>query len=165
MTNEEMQALNEAPASLNFYGVSQNGWNLQFTLRDVDEMALLTRFAKFTQHLESKGVTPKPVGKQPAEYSTPPGSPPVTQNQTASTETFDAETLVATVTDGTVYWKVQGGPFSKYGVSVWPEVLQETGFILEDMDPGMKYDLTTYSAHYVRNESGKPKKVVRLEKK
>ena len=83
-TNEPVSSMNElvaspawseAPASLNFYGVTLKGWNCQFTLRDGDENTLLERFAAFVAILEEKGVTPKPVGQQPAPPPAPPPSP------------------------------------------------------------------------------------------
>ena len=63
------QMLAEAPASLNFYGVTQAGWNIQVTLRDVDEYALLDRFGNLVKKLEAWQVTPKAVGRQPEPSS------------------------------------------------------------------------------------------------
>jgi hypothetical protein len=57
--------MTEAPASLNFYGVTQTGWNIQVTLRDVDEYSLLDRFGDLVKKLEKWQVSPKAVGKQP----------------------------------------------------------------------------------------------------
>ena len=58
--------MEEARASLNFFGITGKGWNVQFTLRDDDEMALMERFAKLSDWLEKIRVTPKPVGAQGA---------------------------------------------------------------------------------------------------
>jgi len=57
--------MEEARASLNFFGITGKGWNVQFTLRDDDEMALMERFHLFVQALEKAHVVPKPVGNQP----------------------------------------------------------------------------------------------------
>ena len=58
--------MEEARASLNFFGITRKGWNVQFTLRDDDEMALMERFAAFVVKLEEvQHVVPKPVGNQP----------------------------------------------------------------------------------------------------
>ena len=66
-----LDKLPEAPASLNFYAVTQKGWNLQFTLRDTDELALMKRFAQLTTWLEERHVSPKAVGQQPAAVAAP----------------------------------------------------------------------------------------------
>ena len=63
--------MEEARASLNFFGITGKGWNVQFTLRDDDEMALMERFHLFVQALEKAHVVPKPVGQQ---ATTPPPS-------------------------------------------------------------------------------------------
>ncbi len=61
---EKKIPLPEAPASLNFRGITQNGWDVQFTLRDSSEDDLLTRFGKLINKLEANyKVVPK--GKQP----------------------------------------------------------------------------------------------------
>ncbi len=62
MTTKKAEPLGEAPASMNWYGVTKGGWNVQFTLRDTDEYVLLTRFGDFVKKLEEYYVTPK--GKQ-----------------------------------------------------------------------------------------------------
>jgi len=54
----DLSALAEAPASLNFFGVTQKGWNVQFTLRDFDEDALLKRFGAMMATLEKYKVMP-----------------------------------------------------------------------------------------------------------
>lgn len=55
----------EAPASLNVYGVTRKGWNIQVTLRDADEFELLKRFGRMVAHFDDIGIAPKPVGQQP----------------------------------------------------------------------------------------------------
>ena len=61
-----LPSFTEAPASLNFFGITSKGWNIQITLRDEDEAHLLERFAALVDELGNKyHVTPKPVGAQP----------------------------------------------------------------------------------------------------
>ena len=61
-----LPSFTEAPASLNFFGITSKGWNIQFTLRDENEAHLLERFAVLVDELGNKyHVTPKPVGAQP----------------------------------------------------------------------------------------------------
>ena len=57
MTDEELQNLNEAPASVNFYGVTSKGWNIQITLRDVNWKNLMHEFSEMTQWLEKNPTT------------------------------------------------------------------------------------------------------------
>jgi len=60
--------MEEARASLNFFGITGKGWNVQFTLRDDDEMALMERFSEFVQALEKAHVVPKSVGNQSTSF-------------------------------------------------------------------------------------------------
>ena len=71
VNNPILPSFTEAPASLNFFGITSKGWNIQITLRDEDETHLLERFAVLVDELGNKyHVTPKPVGAQP-QASTP----------------------------------------------------------------------------------------------
>ena len=56
MTDKQLP---EAPASVNLRATTEKGWNLQITLRDWDEFALMDRLGKLTQWLEGKNVTPQ----------------------------------------------------------------------------------------------------------
>ena len=58
MTEKKVVPLAEAPASVNFKGVTKNGWLCQWTLRDFDEGALLERQGKFIERLIEGGVVP-----------------------------------------------------------------------------------------------------------
>ena len=157
---------NEAPASLNFTGVTQRGWRIQLTLRDDNEANLLERFKTTTSVLLDLGITPNGAKEEPAAVASSNGAPPAVATPTATQgdeDSFSAETLVASVNEGKAYWKVQGGPFSKFGVTVWPEVLGEAGFDCDQLDPTQTYDLAGHTATYLRVD-GKPKKVTRLAK-
>lgn len=89
-------------------------------------------------------------------------SAPVPQQvETTGGLSFKPETLVANVTDGKTYWKVKGGRWSKYGVTIWPEVLEAAN--LRDLDPTQQYSLTNFkTAIYINNEKGQPSKVLQL---
>mgnify|MGYP001568524048 CR=1 FL=1 len=78
---EEVQRLRlpEAPATVNFFAVSQKGWNTQFTLRDVDETRLMERFGAFVKVLEQYHFQPKPVGQQPQATQDTPAQLPAVQ--------------------------------------------------------------------------------------
>ena len=156
----------EAPASLNFPAVTQRGWRIQLTLRDDSEANLLERFKTTTSVLLDLGVTPNGAKAAPAVAASSNGAPPAVAIPTATQgeeDSFSAETLVASVNEGKAYWKVQGGPFSKFGVTIWPEVLGEAGFDCDQLDPTQTYNLTGHTATYMRVD-GKPKKVTRLAK-
>ncbi len=90
-------------------------------------------------------------------------APPVASGNGNEDLTFKADKLVGSKSEGKVYWKVKGPRFHKYGVTVWPEVLEETGFNLDELNPDDTYDLTDYTAHYINNDDGNPQKVVKLE--
>lgn len=74
---------------------------------------------------------------------------------------FNAETLTATVDNGKAYWKVKGGRFQKWGVAIYPEVLEAAGI---EADPLQPQSLAGWVAHYQTNDKGNPKKVTRLER-
>lgn len=76
---------------------------------------------------------------------------------------FPAERMVCTVDKGQAYWKVIGGEFQKFGLSIWPEAMIASGLDPEAMNPMKPVDLTGWTAHFV-TKNGKAKKVIRLEK-
>jgi len=167
----------EAPASLNFFGITKAGWNVQFTLRDNDEDALMTRFARFVGILAQYQVQPKAVGQQPIQISgspqpsapqppasNPPATPPPSTTQAASNSalSFHADTLAATLADGKTYWKIKGGRFSKWGINVWPEVLKSAGYDTDTLDVRQPVNMQGWTAYYTEDENGKPTKVTQL---
>lgn len=168
-TEQPKPALSEAPASLNFFGITEKGWNIQFTLRDMDEYNLIARFGKLVKTLEENyHVKPKPVGSQPNRE---PAAPPPPEQQAATRHenggadgSFAAEKLVGNVSEGKISWKVKGGKFSKFGVTIWPEVLEASGLYPDQLDPMQQYNLAGYTAYFVNTEEGKPQKVTRLVK-
>ena len=54
-----MTEMTEAPASINFRVVDNDGYNFQITLRDTDEMKLMTRTGKLKVWLASKNIVPE----------------------------------------------------------------------------------------------------------
>jgi len=165
-------------ASTNFYWTfgKQEVFNLQTTVRGVTttnqiEAHLITVKNALT-HVVAIGGHAKPVGRQPeAAGNGQPvaGTQPVpvatlSQAQDHFTEEmFEAEQLVANMSSGKTYWKVKGGKYGKFGVAVWPEVLDAAGLASDKLDPSQVYDLAGYKAFTVSSE-GKPQKVTRLEK-
>lgn len=71
---------------------------------------------------------------------------------------FKAETLTRRIDGDMTFYKVKGGQFNQYGVTIWPETLQAAGFDLNTL--AMVTSLTGYTAYYVLQ--GKTAKVVGL---
>lgn len=166
-------------ASTNFYWTFGNEqvFNLQTTVRgrltytQVSEHMSMVRSA--LEIVVKLGGKAKPVGQQPqsAPVAAPKpanGAPPMlgTTPQPGlvqpviGEQSFPAEQLVGSITDGKPSWKVKGGRFTQFGVTIWPEALQEAGMSVE---PGQAYSLAGYTAWYVSKPDGKPQKVVRLK--
>lgn len=76
--------------------------------------------------------------------------------------TFTAGTLAATVDKGKTYWKIMGGQYQTYGVTVWPEVLTAAGFDPAALNPLQTYDLTGWTAVCSVKANGQPRKVTAL---
>jgi len=149
----------EAPRSVNFYGITKTGWNCQWTIRaDTNEELI-----KEQGDLKAFGVVPKAVGRQP-ESPVSPDTPPTKSAAPKQELMFDAVELEGSTKGDRTYWKVKGGKFSKYGVTIWPEVLEAADFAVEELDPARTYDLEGYTAYYVEKDDGKPDKVVNLAK-
>ena len=125
----------------------KNGWPIDFVLKPG------TQPGPAIEWLEEHGY-------QPAEEAT--GRAVEVQNM-PEIGTFPAQELSATVNDGKAYWKVKGDRFQKFGVTVWPEVLEAAGFEVETLNPLKPVDLTGWMATYVVKENGMPQKIVRLE--
>jgi len=183
---ENRQSLPEAPASATVKVVNtttQMEWLV--TVRGYTRYELLQEIAETSKHLADAGFiafdayvdqrraerdterSSKAANLPPmAQPSAPPQGASGRQGQPAPAqrETFQAQTLGATTDKGKVYWKVYGGRFSKYGVTIWPETLQAAGYDVENLDPAQTYNLAGYTATYVCKEDGKPSKVVELKR-
>lgn len=74
--------------------------------------------------------------------------------------TFPVDQITATVSDGKAYWRVKGGEFQKWGVIVYPEVIEAAG--IGELNPLKPFTEAGWIASYTLKENGKPKKVTRL---
>jgi hypothetical protein len=124
--------------------VSPEGWQIDFELKTGQQPKAAIDW------LESKGYEPAPAAG--------------TAVDTNAIYTFPASQMTATIDDGKAYWKVKGGDFLKFGIFVWPEALEQSGFNLEELNPMRPYDLTGWTAHYSIKKNGSPKKVVLLSR-
>lgn len=129
----------------------------------IEEWASKHGYLSFDAYVDQRRAERDGNGNQPAR---PANNPPVRQpnpvQQNGQAHSFQAESLEATVNKGKAYWKIKGGKFAKYGVTIWPEVLEETGFNLDELDPMQTYNLPGYTAHYTLKDDGKPEKVIKL---
>lgn len=177
--DHDMPMLPEAPASWNLtYYV--DGRREQITLRgmtyaQISRQATAAR-AWISEHADEPYIPnghgngqrddlPPPPSDEPVYEDIIPPSPEHGESTTIipgpETLTFKPEILVASVTEGKVYWKVKGGRWSKYGVSIWPEVLEAAS--LTDLDPTQQYNLANFkTAVYINNDKGQPSKVLQL---
>ena len=59
-------------------------------------------------------------------------------------------------------WDVQGGNFTKYGITCWPEVLEEAGLndVLDPMNDNLPEG--QWLAYYVEDDKQRPDKVTKL---
>lgn len=144
-------SLPEAPTSATVKVVHQEtGFEWLFTVRGVNANRLLSELVQFGDKLSQAGFVPASAPRQPASQESPQGD-----------LFFEAIELVGSVHEGKAYWKIKGGQFSKFGVTIWPEVLGPTGFDVEKLNPMEKYPLN-HKAYYVTKEDGTALKVVRL---
>lgn len=66
------QQHSEAPASVNFKGITKGGFTCQWTLRDADELTLMNRQVAFMKILAEGGVVPTGVPATAVSVNTPP---------------------------------------------------------------------------------------------
>ena len=180
--------LPEAPASLNVKVVDPRGFDVMITLRDYTGKDLLVKWRGMSKYLLDNGYTPTNAPRPAAPPQAPPEPTPAeieaelnpemaaaSQPQAAQAgppvaggQSFMADKLTANTTGGSTYWKVRGGRFSKFGVTIWPEVLQaaqQVGLILGgqgEPDPALEYPLNGWIAYYSITDEGKPQKVTLL---
>lgn len=127
----------------------------------------LERLMAMKNEVEKLGFNTKmPMPEQQMQSATPPpaNSTPPAQTAESKPVTFPAESLTATVNKGKTYWKVSGGMYKKFGVTIWGEVLAEAGFDVEKLDPTKTYDLNGYTAYVYMSDEGKPQKIWKLTK-
>lgn len=107
---------------------------------------------------------PQPSNSLPTDVLPPTAPTPSEQAKEApKEETFPTEKLAVTISNNKKYFKVKGGPWAKYGVTVWDEVLVRAGIPVQKLD-AKEYDLPGYIATFIRKADGKPDKVIKLEK-
>lgn len=177
---KEVQALTKqldekSPEAIYSITIDRNGGaNITVRSRPGEPgQTFLDRLMRMKEEVEKRGFNAKTPLPEPTKSEQPPKSAtpmPTKAEPTAEKQgeekqvTFKAETMSATTSKGKVYWKVAGGMYKKFGVTIWGEVLAESGFDPDKLDPTRTYDLTGYTAYVYMNEDGKPSKVWKLAK-
>jgi hypothetical protein len=164
--------LPEAPVVAFSDFISPNGLRWCVTVRAGLSPALARQavaqtidLAKSVETSALKAGWDAPGNGRKATAAPPPATasmPPVAGGNGNGDLTFQAQTLVANISEGNTYWKVKGGKWSQYGVTIWPEVLAAAGFEPDGLDPTQPYDLSGYTAQYIINDKGNPQKVTAL---
>lgn len=163
----------EAVYSFSTTALGRDGMTATWTIRarvGENGASFYARTENFVQSLIKHGwTTPQRPpqgapsnGHEAAPTSAPTAPPQVAANAANGSESFPCKVLSATVDSGKAFWKIKGGRFEKFGVTVYPEVLAAAGFAT--LDPLKQYDLTGYTATYALKEDGKPAKVTALAK-
>jgi|ETNmetMinimDraft_11_1059920.scaffolds.fasta_scaffold02227_4 hypothetical protein len=172
-----MSSHTEAPASLNFRAYTKKGWQLLVTLRDKNEADLLERFKVTVGVLTEMEVTPFPattakvpivadcapyVPAQSASSSSPWSSSPQASAPALEDFTFNASILRVAVEGGRKRFKVLGEQFSQWGIVIYDEVLQASGYNIEELE-AKDYDITGTVA-VVTHDNKQRKKVKELRR-
>lgn len=123
--------------------LSPTGWNITFETKHMELDALLAELPAIEARLEEAGFDT--VSCQP--------SAPVTVTVAApaapTANSFAARELTCELLDKKPYWKIIGAPpFHKFGMRVWPEVLEAAGIEVEKIDIRQGLDLTGWTAHW-----------------
>lgn len=175
----ERQPLPEAPVSMTakvVHAATQIEWLV--TVREVQAARLLISampvinealaeqgLIAFDSYVDSRRAERGQLSGTARELPAPAsgGLAPNSQPLTAAL-TFEAKLLTATVNDGKAYWKVRGGRFEKFGVTVWPETLEKAGFFVNELNVMESYNLSGWVATYTTKDGDKPDKVIGLAK-
>ena len=162
----------EQRVSLNaFVEVEVNGefYKVQVTARHgAQSSEIVDNFNQLVDALATIGAQ-HPVTKAPRQTTnTPAGSPKQSTGYQSprayagNDDTFHVENIKLASGGEHPRWVVQGGFFTKYGVTCWPEVLKDAG-ILDKLDPmNDNKPKGSWTAHYVTKPDGKPDKVTKL---
>lgn len=133
----------------------------EYDVPGADRDTIPTVQAPVPEPVETKPVVQPTIVSQPIPVPVQAGqqAQPTQPAQPLATF-FTAEFMEATTRGGKEYWKVYGGPFVKYGVTIWPEIMEAAGLI--GLDASARINVSGWTAEYVVNERGNPQKVVAM---
>lgn len=162
----------EAPYSDSFKVVDADGYEHLMTIRGWTGGSLLKSIEAAKKALAEGGYVP--AGKPRAQTTQEPERVAVGANgdPLPPIKSFVAEKLSVSFSDGKYYYKVIGGNFTKYGVTVWPEPLIAAGLGVNDDgtpawgNPPNPPSIQGWKAEYIEFEKNgkKQMKVTRLLK-
>jgi len=102
-----------------------------------------------------------PVVPQTTAIPQPPAAQVQAPQQPAELS-FISQKLICEIKNNKHYFKITGGRWPKYGVTIWDEVLVAAG-INPNLE-GQTYDFAGYKATYTLKANGDPEKIIKLEK-
>lgn len=129
-----------------------DGVAVDFQTEEMKLQQLIALLPQVKEHLAAAGY--ELIDSHPAQVVE--AAPPA-----AAGPQFMVEKIVATVDAeaNKVYWRVKGAEFQKFGVIIYPEVLEAAGLKLDPLRP---FTEPGWIAVYSLKENGTPKKVTRL---
>lgn len=161
----------EAPYSDSFKWVDTNGFEHLSTVRAWTGGTLLSGIERITTAIFERGGVP--AGQYRATVPSGNNSPepvrtPIDDNGNALPDVKSAVAgrLSWEVHDGKTSYKVLDAVFpagekgTKYGITVWPEVLKAAGLTMEQGQPVP--NISGWRVDYICNDKGYPAKVIRL---
>lgn len=171
---------NEAGFSTNLYLTHSRMGRVQFTFRGAtsrDWGSVLEDVDRFLQYMHGKGwkfdgepAAAAPAGNPPPSQPQEPTRKPIDDsgNEQPEVKSFKVDRLSFETKDGKYYYKVIGPKFPKWGVKIWPEVLVDAGFDVDE-DGAPQWDqvphIAGWTAIYIETEKNGqmvPLKVTRL---
>jgi len=195
--------MNEAKASLNFFGITEKGWHIQVTLRNEEWSELLKDFGNCVVELTKMKVVPDgrspkrgavvvqplddlnpvenatnvvnpsaPVATNIAKPEVPAQAPadvPVPPKYGLKHGSYIASRIIVKKEEGKrTSFKVVSDvdtEFSKFGVTIYPEVLEAAGLDVVKVSAKPAFELGNATAYWMEYEHGEKiwKKIVRLD--
>lgn len=155
-----------------FVDVDINGETVRFQVTNrygsTPEKIIKTTMASIEAYTALRQQFPRQLVQTPAPQE--PQYEPIDDggNKLPEVKTATAGRLSIEMKDGRFYYKVMDAVFApgergtKFGVSVYPEVLQAAGLTVNHEHPDQLPVITGWRVDYVCNEKGYPQKVTRL---
>lgn len=172
MTAGEPKLCQEAPFSLSTFIDTAKGYHMQLTVKANTAKQLLANMVDALERMEALGA--KPGGQYgPAQPETALAQATVPAEMEADMRLHrsangDRTDEYELITGGTVSveltpkgekaYKFKGGRYSKFGVRIWPEVMQTLGWELDSLRPGTDHKVDKQAK--ILMHEGKAQKVI-----
>ena len=172
MTAEESRLCQEAPFSLSTFVDTAKGYHMQLTVKANTAKQVLGNMADALKQMEALGAKPSSrCGYAQTEAALPKATAPdetetgMHPHRSANGDGTDEYELIAGGTvsvelapKGEKAYKFKGGRYSKYGVRIWPEVMETLGWELDSLKPGTDHKVDKQAKILVHE--GKVQKVI-----